>query len=399
MTSLKNGDSTMADGKLNAFGTRCRSALTWLFLVLLIVEVKSAHCQEPDKPSLKETASSRTGQEEANDEITEFQGVLILPYELLVDYPAGEDDIKKLSTASHILFDPGVDDINEASPRQITDELVRKVIKHTPELRILQMYGAAVSNDILADVGKLKHLEVFDLHDTEISNQGLAHLKKLPRLRKLDLLYCPINSRGLRHLQSISTLEILILDQTYIEDEGLEYLRSLKSLKELSLAQTFVTDAGIECLQSLEGLSSLLFLYSHVLGIELGELEGIIWARRTRRLPVVLTRSEVNRVLSHLRGDYWLIAMLLYGGGLRLNVALNLRVKELDFERGEILVREGKGGKDRVTILPSTVIRPLQDHLVKVGQIHTSDLARIFHPRMIDESIRGGSRAVKGWGT
>ncbi len=108
----------MADGKLNAFGTRCRSALTWLFLVLLIVEVKSAHCQEPDKPSLKETASSRTGQEEANDEITEFQGVLILPYELLVDYPAGEDDIKKLSTASHILFDPGVDDINEASPRR-----------------------------------------------------------------------------------------------------------------------------------------------------------------------------------------------------------------------------------------------------------------------------------------
>ncbi len=124
-----------------------------------------------------------------------------------------------------------------------------------------------------------------------------------------------------------------------------------------------------------QALSSLLFLYNHVLGIELGELEGIIWAPRTRRLPVVLTRSELNRVLNHLRGDYWLIAMLLYGGGLRLNEALNLRVKELDFERGEILVREGKGGKDRVTILPSTVIRPLQDHLVKVGQIHTSDLA------------------------
>lgn len=124
-----------------------------------------------------------------------------------------------------------------------------------------------------------------------------------------------------------------------------------------------------------QALSALLFLYEHVLEQPLDRIKGVVRARRPKRLPVVLTVDEVSRVMAHLSGDKWLIAMLLYGGGLRLLEALRLRVKDLDFERGEITVREGKGDKDRVTMLPQAVIRPLQQHLQRVKTIHEQDLA------------------------
>ncbi|MFP3941830.1 MAG: phage integrase N-terminal SAM-like domain-containing protein, partial [Thermoanaerobaculia bacterium] len=97
-----------------------------------------------------------------------------------------------------------------------------------------------------------------------------------------------------------------------------------------------------------QALSALLFLYRHVLGRELGELD-ILRPRRPRRLPVVLTKGEVRAVLAELRKPHQLVATLLYGSGLRLLEALRLRVKDLDFDRKEVTVREGKGKKDRVT--------------------------------------------------
>lgn len=110
-----------------------------------------------------------------------------------------------------------------------------------------------------------------------------------------------------------------------------------------------------------QALSSLLFLYEHVLERPLDRIRVVVCADRTRRLPVVLMIEEVQRVVMHLSGDKWLIATLLYGGGLRLLEALRLRVKDLEFEGGEITVRQGKGDKDRVTILPQAVIPPLQN--------------------------------------
>lgn len=124
-----------------------------------------------------------------------------------------------------------------------------------------------------------------------------------------------------------------------------------------------------------QALSAMLFLYEHVLQQPLDRIEGVVRARRPKRLPVVLTVDEVSRVMAHLSGDKWLIAMLLYGGGLRLLESLRLRVKDLDFERGEITVREGKGDKDRVTMLPQAVIHPLQEHLHRVERFHQQDLA------------------------
>jgi integrase len=105
-------------------------------------------------------------------------------------------------------------------------------------------------------------------------------------------------------------------------------------------------------------------------------VEGIERAKRPERVPVVFTKKEVTEILARLDGVPYLIAGLLYGSGLRLMDALRLRVKDIDFERNEIVVREGKGAKDRVTMLPGAVKRKLQEHLARVEVLHKDDLRR-----------------------
>lgn len=127
-----------------------------------------------------------------------------------------------------------------------------------------------------------------------------------------------------------------------------------------------------------QALAALLFLYRSVLRIELEPLGAVVRARRTRRLPVVLTRTEVMEVLAHLDGVPLLVASLLYGSGLRLMEALRLRVKDLDFARSAVLVGHGKGGKDRVTMLPVRLVDPLRGQLRAVRTVHERDLAAGF---------------------
>lgn len=123
-----------------------------------------------------------------------------------------------------------------------------------------------------------------------------------------------------------------------------------------------------------QALSALLFLYRHVLGREVGDLGEVIRARKPQRLPVVMTREEVKSVMSHLKGDKWLMANLMYGAGLRLMECLRLRIQDVDFGANQIIVRDGKGAKDRITMLPHTVKGPLQKHLELVKQTHLRDL-------------------------
>ena len=124
-----------------------------------------------------------------------------------------------------------------------------------------------------------------------------------------------------------------------------------------------------------QALCALLFLYRHVLSREIGDLGEVIRARKPKHLPVVMTREEVKTVLAHLTSDKWLMASLMYGAGLRLMECLRLRVQDVDFSRNEITVRDGKGAKDRVTMLPDSLKEPLRRHLVKVKTIHEKDLA------------------------
>jgi integron integrase len=123
-----------------------------------------------------------------------------------------------------------------------------------------------------------------------------------------------------------------------------------------------------------QALSALLYLYRAVLHLDMGWLEGVVRAKKPVRLPVVLTRQEVAAILGRLRGTDWLMAALLYGAGLRLMECARLRIKDVDFARNEITVRDGKGGKDRVTLLPASVRQPLRAHLERVHQQHQEDL-------------------------
>ena len=123
---------------------------------------------------------------------------------------------------------------------------------------------------------------------------------------------------------------------------------------------------------------ALLFLYKEVLAIELPWLDNVEQAKVPKRLPVVLNRDEIQAILSRLTGTHWLIASLLYGTGMRIMECLRLRVQDVDVKRREILIRDGKGFKDRVTMLPVSLVAPLQAHLVKVRELHESDLTQGF---------------------
>jgi integron integrase len=125
-----------------------------------------------------------------------------------------------------------------------------------------------------------------------------------------------------------------------------------------------------------QALSALLFLYRDVLGIAIGEIPAVVRARTPARLPVVLSRDEVAALLKQLTGTARLVVTLLYGSGLRLEECLELRVKDLDFDRHQIIVRQGEGQKDRATMLPATTREALTLHLAQVRRIHEVDLTR-----------------------
>jgi integron integrase len=125
-----------------------------------------------------------------------------------------------------------------------------------------------------------------------------------------------------------------------------------------------------------QALAALLFLYQKVLEVDLPWLHDVVRAKPSRHLPVVLTHKEVRAVLARLDDEYWLIASILYGGGLRLQEALQLRIKDVDFDLRQLVIRSGKGGKDRVTILPEAVVEPLQRHLDVVRAQHAQAMKR-----------------------
>jgi integron integrase len=127
-----------------------------------------------------------------------------------------------------------------------------------------------------------------------------------------------------------------------------------------------------------QAMNAILFLYRNVLKQDLGWLEDVTRAKRPARLPVVLTMEEVQAVLARLEGRYRLMASLLYGSGLKLMECLRLRVKDLELTRRELIVRDGKGSKDRITLLPDKLIQPLQTQLERVKALHQQDLQQGF---------------------
>ena len=148
-----------------------------------------------------------------------------------------------------------------------------------------------------------------------------------------------------------------------------------------------------------QALSALLFLYKHVLGEDLPWLAGLVRAQRPVRVPVVLTPGEVRRLLEPLQGAARLMVGLLYGAGLRQIECLSLRVKDVDFAYRQIVVRDGKGAKDRVTMLPANLVQPLQAYLGRVRLLHRRDLAEGYGEVSLPHALaRKYPRASVAWG-
>jgi integron integrase len=148
-----------------------------------------------------------------------------------------------------------------------------------------------------------------------------------------------------------------------------------------------------------QALSALIFLYKRVLKREIGELGEVIRARRPKHLPIVMTREEVRLVMDRMEGETWLLACLMYGAGLRLAECLRLRVQDIDFKANQILVRDGKGFKDRLTMLPERAKDPLRQHLNEVRRLHKCDLADGFGEVEMPYALaRKYPNAARSWG-
>ena len=158
-------------------------------------------------------------------------------------------------------------------------------------------------------------------------------------------------------------------------------------------------DGNVAASTQNQAFSALLFLYREVLHIDLPESINAIRAKKPARLPVVLTRAETHQVIDGMTGTYQLMAKLLYGSGLRLMECVRLRVKDIDFERREITVRDPKGGHERVTMLSAGLVAPLQEHLKRVKLLHDQDLAagygHVYLPYALDRKY---PKAATEWG-
>ena len=187
----------------------------------------------------------------------------------------------------------------------------------------------------------------------------------------------------------------------YIFFRDKRHPRDMGKVEVEAFLSVLAVERNVSAATQTQALSALLFLYREVLGIELPWLDDLVRAKKPRRLPSVLTRAEVSALLGAMDDpEVVLPARLLYGGGLRLLECLRLRVKDVDVSRREILVRDGKGQKDRVTMLPESLVPQMQVQMETVRQLHARDLANghgeVWLPDALSVKYPGAARAL-GW--
>ena len=159
---------------------------------------------------------------------------------------------------------------------------------------------------------------------------------------------------------------------------------------------SLATEGRVSASTQNQALNALLFLYHEVLNKKIGLIDGVVRAKRPQRLPVVLTKDDVKKVIDHMNGVPRLIAILLYGGGLRLMECCRLRIKDIDFSRNEMLIRAGKGDKDRHTMLPTAIEESLCKHIEENRAQHQEDLkkglGRVALPNALERKYPNASR-------
>ena len=200
----------------------------------------------------------------------------------------------------------------------------------------------------------------------------LQHGKSGPKPRLLDQMRERIRMRHYSPRTEVAYVDwvrrfVLFHDKQHPVEMGKKHIEAF--LNDLANVQ------GVSASTQSQAKSALLFLYREVLGIELPWLDNVVNARIPKRLPVVLTVEEVRKLLECMEGTNGLMLRLIYGTGMRLRECFSLRIQDLDFARAEIMIRQGKGAKDRITMLPQILRLPLEQHLLRVQRLHQADLA------------------------
>ncbi len=176
--------------------------------------------------------------------------------------------------------------------------------------------------------------------------------------------------------------------------------RHPKDMGEKEIKQ-FLTDLAVNrnvaAATQNQAFNALLFLYRNILNKEFGDLGDVVRAKKPRKLPVVFSKDEVRKIINQLEGYKWLMAQLMYGAGLRLTECLRLRIKDIDFSYQQVTVRDGKGGKDRITVLPDIIVENLKRHLEKVKEIHDMDLkagfGSVYLPYALERKYKHADRS------
>ena len=216
-----------------------------------------------------------------------------------------------------------------------------------------------------------------------------------PRPRLLDAMRARMRRLGL----SLRTEEAYVgWTRRFVLANGKRHPREMGAPEVEAFLTGLATHGQVAASTQNQALAALLFLYREVLGIELPWLDNIRRAKKPERLPTVLTREEVDALLERMSGVTWLMAGLLYGAGLRLMECVRLRVQDVDFVRREITVRQGKGGKDRHTMLPELVVDALQGQLAEARRLHGRDLAAGFGAVWLPHALaRKYPNAAREW--
>ena len=229
----------------------------------------------------------------------------------------------------------------------------------------------------------------------ENSHQRTAH-DGTARPRLLETLRAAIAAR---HYSRRTEQAYAYWIKRFIIFSGKRHPRELGEPEVTAFLSSLAVKEQVAAATQNQALAAILFLYKEVMGEPLPWLDDVVRAKRPVRRPTVLTFEEARGLLDGMRGPKWLMASLLYGAGLRLRECLNLRVKDVDFGYRQILVRDGKGGKDRVTILPQQVVEPLRAHLDRVKALHERDLAEGYGDVELPDAIaRKYPRAPYEWG-
>lgn len=185
----------------------------------------------------------------------------------------------------------------------------------------------------------------------------------------------------------------------FIRFHGRRHPREMGAPEVEAFLSSLAVEGRVAASTQNQALSALLFLYREVLDIELPWMADVVRAKRPRRLPTVLSEHEVAQLLAQMDGRVWLVASLLYGTGMRLLEGLRLRVQDLDLVRREIVVRDGKGGRDRRTMLPTSLVEPLERELLRTRMLHEADLAagfgRVWLPYALERKL---PNAAPAWG-